>query len=31
MDGNKIVDLYWGRSEKAIAETFAKYGGLSGV
>lgn len=26
MDDNKIVDLYWERSEKAIAETSTKYG-----
>lgn len=26
MDDNKIVDLYWERSEKAIAETSKKYG-----
>lgn len=27
MDDKQIVDLYWERSEKAIAETAAKYGG----
>ena len=26
MDDSKIVDLYWGRSEQAIAETEQKYG-----
>ena len=27
MDDQKIVDLYWQRSEKAIEETDSKYGG----
>ena len=27
MDDTKIVDLYWARSEDAISETAAKYGG----
>lgn len=26
MDDEKIVDLYWSRSESAISETAAKYG-----
>ena len=29
MDDTKIVDLYWARSEDAISETAAKYGGYS--
>jgi len=27
MDDNKIIELYWNRSENAISETAAKYGG----
>ena len=27
MDDNKIIELYWNRSEKAISETSTKYGG----
>lgn len=27
MDDQKIIDLYWSRSESAISETAAKYGG----
>ena len=27
MDDNKIIELYWNRSEKAISETATKYGG----
>lgn len=27
MDDNKIIELYWNRSEDAISETAAKYGG----
>ena len=27
MDDNKIIELYWNRSEKAISETAIKYGG----
>ncbi len=27
MDDQTIIDLYWGRSEEAISETAAKYGG----
>ena len=26
MDDTRIIDLYWQRSERAIAETDAKYG-----
>ena len=26
MEDEKIVDLYWARSEKAVSETAAKYG-----
>ncbi len=26
MDDNNIVELYWARSESAIAETSSKYG-----
>ena len=26
MEDTRIIDLYWTRSEKAIAETSAKYG-----
>ncbi|MDF2945024.1 MAG: polymerase sigma-70 factor, subfamily [Herbinix sp.] len=28
MDNNKIIDLYWERSEEAIKETAIKYGNL---
>ena len=27
MDDNRIIELYWGRSEDAISQTAAKYGG----
>lgn len=28
MDDDKIIDLYWTRSELALSETQMKYGGL---
>ena len=28
MDDERILDLYWQRSEQAVAETDARYGGL---
>ena len=28
MDDSKIIDLYWRRDERAIAETDSKYGGV---
>ena len=28
MDDERILDLYWQRSERAVAETDARYGGL---
>lgn len=30
MDDTRIIDLYWQRSERAIAETDAKYGDYAG-
>ena len=30
MDDESIVDLFWQRDERAIAETSAKYGALCG-
>lgn len=28
MEDHQIIELYWGRSERAIEETKKKYGGL---